>query len=64
VVELASALTAMFNKMWENGEFPTEWNEGVLVLTRSIRKGTWESIQTIGLLLPVGAGSVGEAIGF
>jgi hypothetical protein len=50
VEELAPTLTALFNKMWRSGEFPKEWNEGVLV---SIHKKarTWESVQTIGLSL-------------
>jgi hypothetical protein len=31
VEELASTLTVLFNKMWRSGEFPKEWNGGVLV---------------------------------
>jgi hypothetical protein len=31
VEELALTPTVLFNKMWRSGEFPKEWNEGVLV---------------------------------
>jgi hypothetical protein len=31
VEELAGPNTRMFNTMWKSGEFPSEWNEGVLM---------------------------------
>jgi hypothetical protein len=31
VEELAGPITRLFNTMWKSGEFPSEWNEGVLV---------------------------------
>lgn len=31
VRELTRPITRLFNKMWSRGEFPAEWNEGVLV---------------------------------
>jgi hypothetical protein len=51
VEELILTLTVLFNKMWRSGEFPKEWNEGVLIPIRWIRKETWENVQTIGLSL-------------
>jgi hypothetical protein len=50
VEELASTLTVLFNKMWRSGEFPKEWNEGVLVPIHK-KPGTWENVQSIGLSL-------------
>jgi hypothetical protein len=39
VEELALTMTGvLFNKMWRSGEFPKEWNEGVLV---PIHKKGW-----------------------
>jgi hypothetical protein len=31
VKELAPPITRLFNQMWASGEFPSEWNEGLLV---------------------------------
>ena len=31
VRELTRPITRLFNKMWKSGEFPSEWNEGLLV---------------------------------